>query len=130
MKQKKLIIGLAVCLAVVIAAVGIVLATAKPETQNGAKEITVEIVYSDKTDKVLDIDTDAEFLAEALFEEKLITEEEYKSGFYTVIDGQKADYNENQSWWCVTKDGEMTSVGMNELPIADGDKFEITYTIG
>lgn len=131
MKQKKLIVGLAAALVVVIAAVGIIFAVTRPETEAGAKNITVEVVYADETQKEFDINTDAEFLSDALLEEELITQEEYDSGsgMYTVIDGVKADYSVDQSWWCVTKDGEMTSVGMDEQPIADGDNFEITYTI-
>ena len=132
MKQKKLIVGLAVALAVLIAVVGIVLVLNKPEAQGGSKTISVEVVFKDKTEKQLEINTDAEYLGEALYEndKEIFTEEEYASGYYTVIYGEKADYNVDKSWWCVTKGGEMTTVGMNEQPIVDGDKFEITYTIG
>lgn len=130
MKNKKLLVGLSVGLAILIAIFAIVLVTNKPETTKGQKNIDVTIVYADKTTKVLDFETDAEFLGDVLFEEGLVTEEEYKAGYYTVVDGIKADYNVDQSWWCVTKDGEMTMVGMNELALSDGDKYEITYTIG
>jgi len=129
MKNKKLIIISAAVLAVLVAAVSIILITAKPDTQTGSKAIEVTIVHGNNSKKVCDIKTDAEFLGEAVYSEKLVIEEEYKAGFYTVIDGETADFNKDGAWWCVTKDGEMTNVGMNELPIADGDKFEITYTI-
>lgn len=92
------------------------------------KEISVTIVYEDKSDKTIDIETEAEFLADALLEKGLIKEDEYKSGFYTYIDGVRADYNEDKAWWCVTKGGEMTTKGMNELTLEDGDSFEITHT--
>lgn len=130
MKNKKLVVGLSVALVVLIAVLAVVFIANRPETDDGKKNIDVTIVYADKTSKDLDIDTDAEFLADALFEEGIITETEYDSGFYTEIDGVKADFNVDKAWWCVTKDGEMTSVGMNKLPILDGDKYEITYTIG
>ncbi len=129
MKNKKLIAVLSCVLVVLIAAVAVVFITTRPETDDGTKEITVTVVSKEKEEKVFEIDTDAEYLGEALLEEKIVNEDEYASGFYTVINGKKADYNVDQSWWCVTKDGEMTSVGMNEQPILDGDKFEITYTI-
>ncbi len=130
MKNKKLIITLASVLVAIIAAVAVILVVAKPETQTGEKQIEVTIVHANKSEKVLNIETEAEFLGDAVYEEGVLTEDEYKSGYYTVIDGETADYNVDQSWWCVTKGGEMTTVGMNEQPIADGDKFEITYTIG
>ena len=129
MKNKKLLIGLSTTLAVLIAVIAIVVVVFKPEGQTGSKNIDVTIVYKDKTEKNYELKTDAEFLADAMFEKELITEEEYKSGYYTVIDGVTADYNVDKSWWCVTKDGEMTNVGMNELALADGDAYEITYTI-
>lgn len=129
MKNKKLVVGLSAFLVVLVAVFAIVFVINKPDTTEGQKNIDVTIVYADKETKELDINTDAEFLADALFEEKIITEAEYKSGFYTEIDGVKADFNKDGAWWCVTKGGEMTSVGMNELALTDGDKYEITYTI-
>ena len=129
MKNKKLVVGLSAFLVVLVAVFAIAFLTNKPDTTEGQKNIDVTIVYADKETKELDINTDAEFLADALFEEKIITEAEYKSGFYTEIDGVKADFNKDGAWWCVTKGGEMTSVGMNELALTDGDKYEITYTI-
>ncbi len=129
MKNKKLIMGLAIALIAIIAVVSVILIVTKPETQDGSKQIEVTVVYKDKTEKLYEIDTDAEYLADALLEEELITKTEYEAGYYTVIDGVTADYNVDSAWWCVTKGGEMTSVGMNQQPIADGDEFEITYTI-
>lgn len=130
MKQRKLIAGLISVLLIVIA----IFTTGCGKKDNNSsvitesKEITVTVVYADKSEKVFDIKTDAEFLGDALFEEKLIKEDEYKSGFYSYIDGVRADYNKDKAWWCVTKGGEMTNKGINDLPIADGDKFEITHT--
>ncbi len=131
MKTKKLIIGLAIFLVVVIAVfTGIYIAT-KPEAQEGEKRISVTVTYKDKTDKEFKIDTDAEYLSEAMLSENLILEAEYKKdGMYTVIDGEKADYNADQSWWCITKGGETVNFGLDDIAIADGDKYEITYTIG
>ena len=130
MKNKKLIIGLAIGLIVLIAAFAGVYVATRPEANEGAKNISVTVVYKDKTDKELKINTDAKSLSDALLEEKIVTEEEHNGeGMYTVIDGEKADYSVDQSWWCVTKDGEMTNEGMDTLVIADGDKYEITYTI-
>lgn len=130
MKNKKIIIGMSVILAVLVAVfAGIFIAT-RPETEKGNKNISVTVVFADKTEKEYSIKTDAEYLADALNEKGLLNEEEYKKndGLYTIVAEERADYNKDGSWWCVTKDGEMTTVGMNELPIADGDKFEITNT--
>lgn len=130
MKNKKLVIGLAVTLVVIAAAFGIVWKVVLPKVNEGAKSIEVTVISSDSKEKEYEIKTDAEYLGEALFENGLVTKEEFDTGYYTVVDGIKADYEKDSSWWCVTKDGKMTTTGMNEQVIADGDEFEITYTIG
>ncbi len=130
MKNKKLVVGLAVALAVIAAVfAGIFIATS-PETETGSKTVNVTVLFADESQKEYEIKTDAEYLADALNEEGLLKAEEYEAndGMYTYIAGERADYTLDGSWWCVTKDGEMTSVGMNEQPIADGDSFEITNT--
>lgn len=128
MKNRKLIIGLSAVLAVVIIVFGALLIINRPETNTDEKQITVTVVYKDSNQKKFSIETESQFLGEALFEKELISKQEYDAGFFTVLDGVRADYNEDGAWWCITKGGEMTDKGMNELPIADGDQFEITYT--
>ncbi len=96
-------------------------------TAEGEKDITVTVVYEDEDKKVFEINTDALYLADALANEGLITYVD--DGLYTEIDGVTADFNKDGAWWCLTKDGVMTTEGFNTQPIADGDKFEITYTI-
>ena len=90
--------------------------------------ITVKVIAADKTEKTFNIETDKKNLGDALFEEGLVTEDEHKSGFYNHIDGVRADYTLDKSWWCFTKGGETVMVGANDLKIVDGDKFEITNT--
>lgn len=90
------------------------------------KTVFFKIVYEDKTEKTVQISTEKTTLADALVEAGLIEYE--KSGLYTTIDGVTADYNKDGAWWCITKGGEMVSVGMNDLQIADGESYEATYT--
>ena len=130
MKNKKIVIGLAAVLVVIVAAFSFIFINMKPETKKGEKNITVTVVFKDKSEKEFKIDTDAKYLGDALLEEKIVTEDEYKNGdgMYTYIAGERADYNLDKSWWCLNIDGEMAMVGINEQPIADGDSFEITNT--
>ena len=127
MKNKKLILGLSAILILLIAVFTAVFCLNRPETDKGSKEIGVTVVFADKTEKEYEIHTDAEYLADALLEEGVI-EEKATDGMYSVIAGERADYTLDKSWWCINKGGEMTSVGLNEQPIADGDSFEITNT--
>ena len=41
-----------------------------------------------------------------LLEEGLVTEAEHKSGFYSYIDGVRADYTLDKCWWSFSKDGK------------------------
>ena len=92
--------------------------------------ITLEVVYPDGSSKEFTIATDPENnLRKALEGEGLIAGEEGPYGLYVkVVDGVTADYDVDQSYWSLSKDGEMLMTGVDTTPIADGDHFELTYT--
>ncbi len=129
-KNQKIIIALAAAV-VIIAGIFIGVHVAnKPETVEGAKAIDVVVMFEDETTKEHNIKTDAEFLREALEEEKMISGTESEFGlFVTEVDGVKAD-DSKQQWWCFLKDGEMLNTGVDSTPIADGDHYEIVLTTG
>jgi hypothetical protein len=129
MKKKGLIIALALVLVVIIAAFAtLIIKHNNNDVEPGDKVISVTIVNADKTQKLFKISTDAENLGDALLQRNLVTEEEHKTGFYTYINGVRADYTLDGAWWCFTKGGEEVMKGANDLAIADGDSFEITHT--
>ena len=67
---------------------------------------------------------------DALDEQKLIEGTESEYGIYIkTVDGITAN-EENQEWWCITKGGETLFTGADTTPIADGDHFELTLTVG
>ncbi len=126
---KKPLIGVIIFI-VVIAAMAVLYNVFKPEASKGAKTITAEVVLVDGTSKSYEISTDAEYLRQALEEKKLIEGEESEYGLYVkTVDGVTAD-DGNQEWWCFTKGGESINTGVDTTPIADGDHFEITLTVG
>lgn len=117
-----------VFLAVLIAALALT-GCGKTETQTGSKTITVDIVTDDGT-ATKTITTDAEYLRGALEQEQLVAGEESQYGlFVKTVNGRTVD-DSKQEWWCFTKDGEALFTGIDDTPIADGDKFEITLTVG
>lgn len=129
-KKQLLIIGIcAALLALLIAAALILPSLLSDQAKEGQKNISFTVVYEDGKRETFNISTDKKYLADALFDEGLVTEAEYKAGFYTQINGIEAVWAEDSAWWCITKGGEMTS-GMNETVIEDGDSFEATYTKG
>lgn len=127
-KKTKITVITAVSLLVVIALAAGVWFMTRPQTQQGEKDITFKVVHKDKTEEVIEIDTDEEFLAKALEAEGIITYE--PSGLYTTVNGVTADYNVDGGWWAVYIGGEMAQVGLNEIPITDGGEYEAVYTIG
>lgn len=95
-----------------------------------AKAIAVTVVHGDGSEKVFEYDTDETYLAPVLTEEGLVEGTEGQYGlFITTVDGEEADESKEE-WWCITEDGEPSSVSASELEIEDGDKFELTMTVG
>lgn len=123
----------------ILAIVGVVLLIAamaaawlltRPETSQGAKAVTVQVVHMDGTEKEEVLHTDAEFLGQALQESKTlnILSEDGPYGIYiTSVDGEAAS-DEAQTYWCISKDGEMLMVGADQQPIADGEHYELVLT--
>lgn len=129
-QNKKLLIGLVALIAVVAVMAGCWLAFGPKAGPAGDKEIGVTVVYADQTQDEFTIDTDAEYLRGALEQEKLIAGDELEYGlFVTEVNGVKAD-DTKEEWWCFTQNGETLMTGVDSTPIADGDHFEITLTVG
>ena len=121
---------LAIILVILCVAAGILFHTNKPETVAGEKEINIIVTHADKTENIFTYQTDAEYLADVLLENKLVDGEMGSYGlFITTVDGETVDES-NQQWWCITKGGEQVNSGADALPIADGDQFELTLTEG
>ena len=98
----------------------------RPQTQEGAKTVVVEVVHGDESAREFTYHTDLEYLGELLLAEKLVEGEESAFGlFITTVDGETAQDSLRQ-WWCITKDGKQT--GAATVPIADGDHFELTMS--
>ena len=128
MKNKKTVIAIVALVLVIAVFVGVWAAT-RPETAAGGKTITVTVVHGDGTSKVFTISTDEEYLAPALKAEGILLETEGSDGMYNTVDGEKADYSVNQSYWGVYVGSEYAMEGMNDIVIQDGDTFKLEYTV-
>jgi hypothetical protein len=102
----------------------------KGKSVKGSKEIVAEVIQADGSSKSYDIKTDAEFLRQALEEQKLISGTKSNYGLYvTTVDGVTADESKKE-WWCFTLNRETINTSVDSTPIKDGDHFEITLTKG
>ena len=103
---------------------------ARPETTAGEKELTIQVVHGDQSEKSFEVTTSAEFLADVLQEHDIAQGEDGPYGLYILTaDGETVDEG-NQEWWCVTRSGESLTTGASETPVADGEHYELTLTVG
>lgn len=129
-KKTKTILIAAAILLVLVVAVLLIYNANKPVPQEGSKKLVVTVVHGDGSSKDFSIATDAENLRGALEEQKLIEGTESEYGLYVLtVDGETAD-DTQQQWWCFTKGGEMLMTGVDDTMIADGEHYEITFTVG
>ena len=130
MKNKKMILA-AVALVVVVALMAGVYFATKPATSKGAKTHTVTVLHADGTEKVFERRTDAVHLDELLKDEKIAEGDQTEYGFTIhTVDGEKADWNVNQSYWALIINGEYAMTGASSTPVNDGDAYRLEYTIG
>lgn len=102
----------------------------RPAPQEGMKHITVEVCHGDGTTKTFAYDTEEEYLGELLQKAGLISGSESEYGlFVDTVDGEKADYSVNQSWWQLTCNGESSMTGADQVVIEDGGSYAWIYTI-
>lgn len=133
MEQKKskkgLLIALAAVVVVLIAAIAIYAAT-RPEASAENKSITVQVVHADGSTKDFRLATEQEFLGKALVEGGVVEDNQTQYGLYVLTaDGETVDESK-QEWWLMTKDGESIMVGADSQPIADGEHYELVFTVG
>ena len=104
--------------------------TAEAADSAAAIQFTFTVTGEDGESAVLTLDAaDGEKLSDALAAAGVISEDEAAAGFVTTVNGVTADYNADGAWWCLTDgDGEMTSVGVADIELHDGDSYAFTYT--
>lgn len=100
------------------------------EFGKGAKTVQVEVKAEDKS-VTFTIHTDKEILGDALLEHELIAGEEGPYGLYVkTVNGILADYDVNQCYWAVSKNGEAAATGVDGIEFHDGEHYELVYTQG
>ena len=130
MKNKKLILVSVALVLVIAAMLGIYFAT-RPTTSQGSKTITVTVVHADGAEKKVTIRTDEEFLDAALVAEGLVIGEDSQYGLNIhTVDGEKASWEANQSYWALFIGEDYATTGVSQTPVNDGDSFKLVYTIG
>lgn len=103
----------------------------KAEENTGVqKKFTVTVVHADGSEKTFDYETDAEKLGDYLESQGLILSEGADDGMFHTVDGEKADWNENQSYWAFYLGEEYAMTGIYDTDIEAGASYKLVYTIG
>lgn len=100
------------------------------EASEAAAEATFTVVDADGNSAEIALSiTEGEKLSDALAAAGIISEEEAAAGFVTTVNGVTADYDADGAWWCLTDGaGEMTTVGVADIELHNGDSYAFTYT--
>ncbi len=102
--------------------------TEDAEIGTGAKTVEVQVVAEDKS-VTLTVHTDQKTLESALTEHGLISGEQGAYGLYVkVVNGITADYDMDQSYWGLNKNGSSLQTGVSGAEISGGEHFELVYT--
>ncbi|MBE6895132.1 MAG: DUF4430 domain-containing protein [Ruminococcaceae bacterium] len=132
MKNKKGLIGIIAAVAAVAVLV-FAYTTFAPKTQQGAKNITIEVINEAQQSTVYEVNTNAEFLEQAFAETDglEITNEEGPYGMTIVaVNGEEAKWEVNGAYWSIMVNGEYGMYGASEQVVADGDAFQLVFTKG
>ena len=128
MKNKKLVIAALALLVVIGLMAGVWMAT-RPETEAGSKAYSVTVVHKDGSVKEFAYRTDAEYLAEALLEEDLVSGDNTQYGLTIIaVDGKAAVWETDNAYWAIWIGEEMAITGASEIPVYDGSTFKLEYT--
>lgn len=128
---KRIAIAVAI-LAIVAVIFGVVYKNFAPKASVGAKEITIEVVDNQAASTTYTVQTDAEYLRQALEETEGLTVEGTESDYGLVVEtvnGVTADYNADGAYWAFYVDGEYCNYGVDQQPVEDGQAYQIVYTV-
>ena len=106
--------------------------TAKaPETTAATGEklqFTVIVTHADEKEEIFLYEAEGGMLGAFLEKEGLIIGS--GDGMFHTVDGEKADWNENKSYWAFYVDNNYAVKGIYDTPIENGKNYKLEYTIG
>ena len=106
-------------------------------TACGAKEeapaetVSFKVIVTDLegNETTFEYTSSASNVGEVLVAEGLVVGHDADYGLYIdSVNGITADWDKDQSWWMLCKDGEMTSYGADDATIDGGERYSFVYT--
>ena len=102
-----------------------------PQVAEGAKSITIEVTDQQQKTSTYKVQTDAEYLIDAMKATPKFTFSGYESTYgltLITVNGISADWEKDNAFWCIYVNGEMGNYGIESQPVYDGDVFQFVYT--
>ena len=125
--NKKMIIAIVALVAVIGILAGVYF-LAKPQTQQGAKEITVVVIHKDGTEKSFTYHTDEEYLDKVLLAEGLMEGHEDQYGLVIdKVDGETAIWDVDKAYWSLYIGDTYATTGISTTPVHDGSTYKLVY---
>lgn len=128
-KQKLTVVAVFIAILLIVAGTAVFLNIR--ETQEGTKMFEVEVI-SERDDfyQITAIRSDLTYLGEYLRTTDDFQWEEsdwgiYLKGFYGMEEDISQEY-----WWCITVNDAEISLGADEIPLQNGDKYTFTLLQG
>lgn len=131
--NKKTIIGV-VAFVAVIAVLAAVFFIFREKPVAGSKAITIEVVNKEQETTTYKVQTDAEYLRQAMEEAEAqgLTFSGTEGDFGLMVDtvnGVRADYVQDGAYWGFFVNDDYCEYSIDQQPILDGDVFKIAYTL-
>ena len=102
----------------------------KPGDDAIVAKFTVVVVHSDGTQKEFSYETDEKLLGDYLETQGLILSQGADDGMFHTVDGEKADWIENQSYWAFYLGEEYAMTGIYDTQIENNAVYKLVYTKG
>lgn len=104
----------------------------KPVEGDGTmKKFTVTIVHADGSQKVLEYESDEDYVGPVLEKAGVIKGNAGPYGMeITQVDGESAVYETDGAYWAVYVGDEYALSGIDTTPITDGGVYKLVYTRG
>ena len=86
---------------------------------------------TEKYDITFTVHTNETNLGQSLRKTGIVEGDEEEYGLYIKkVNGVRADYNKDKAYWGLYIDGEAAMSGVDGITIAEGETYELVYTIG
>ena len=130
-KQNKALLLCAILLLLAVFAFTLLYGMFSPQPAEGDKAIQIQVVDDKQQSTDYQIHTDASYLRQALEETDGLTFSGTEGAYGLMIEtvnGITADWEQNQAWWSIYVNDELANYGVDNQPVADGDRFRLQYT--